>query len=78
MSSMAKRIEAQLREAGVIADAIARVDGQVTITDVALNASNALAEIETPFTIPSLHAEAWLAAVLAGDTEGARALEVGV
>lgn len=78
MSSMAQRIEAQLREAGIMAEAIARTDGQVTITDIALNAGNALAEIEVPFTIPSLQAEKWLAAVLAGDTEGARKLEVGV
>lgn len=78
MSSLAQRIEAQLREAGIMAEAIARTDGQVTITDIALNASNSLASIEVPFTIPSRQAEKWLAAVLAGDADGARALEVGV
>lgn len=78
MTSLAKRIENQLREAGVFAEAIAKVDGTVIITDIALNASNALAYIEVPFTIPSLQAEKWLAAVLAGDVDGALALEVGV
>lgn len=71
-------IERILADAGIRANVEWQENGLWLITEIHFNASNALASLEAPFEIPSMQPEKWLAAVLAGDTEGARALEVGV
>lgn len=69
-------IERILADAGIRANVEWQKNGLWLITEVHFNASNALAGLEAPFEIPSMHAEKWLERVLAGDTEGARELEV--
>ncbi len=71
-------IEMILANAGIRANVEWQPNGLWLITEVAYTASNTLAGIETPFEIPSMYAEKWLAAVFAGNTELAHSLEVGV
>lgn len=70
-------IERILADAGIRAEVEWQENGLWLITEIAWSAESPLAGIEIPFEIPSMQPEKWLAAVLAGDADGARALEVG-
>lgn len=73
-------IEQILADAGIRVEVEWQDNGLWLITDILYRADNPLIGFEDnlPFEIPSMQPEKWLAAVIAGETELAHSLEVGV